>query len=119
MIISLFINKGCNEFGTDFKKLDAKLKLGDKSFNCPCKEHVTGITCNMCKKGYHGFSLDEDKGCLKCSCSKNGTLNELENCDSVSGQCVCKLDVESVLCDDCKAGFYQLRVFIIIFLMFI
>jgi hypothetical protein len=63
----------------------------------------------LCKKGYHGLGSDDENGCSACACSINGTLNELDNCNSESGKCECKLFVESKNCDECKPGFYGLK----------
>ena len=80
-----------------------------KQFACPCKEYVTGQTCNQCKKGYYSLGSDIDRGCLTCTCNLNGTLNELDLCDQKTGQCECKHFSESKFCDECSAGFYSLK----------
>lgn len=77
---------------------------------CPCKEYVTGRQCDKCKDRYFGLGNDPEKGCSKCECNRDGTLNELELCDLNSGQCVCKLFVDATSCNECKPGFFSLEV---------
>lgn len=75
---------------------------------CPCKETVTGRQCDKCKDRFYGLGTDTEKGCSPCECNRNGTLNELDICEQNSGQCQCKLFVDSTACNDCKPGFFNL-----------
>ena len=76
---------------------------------CPCKETVTGRQCDKCKDRFYGLGTDGEKGCSACECNRNGTLNELDICEQNSGQCQCKLFVDSTACNECKPGFYNLE----------
>jgi laminin alpha 3/5 len=76
---------------------------------CPCKKYVTGRKCDKCKDGFTDLDEKKDDGCSACQCSRDGTLNELDLCDQISGQCQCKLFVDSIGCDECKSGYYSLK----------
>ncbi|CAF0881627.1 unnamed protein product, partial [Brachionus calyciflorus] len=89
---------GCNK--------DLKMEQG---IRCPCKETVTGRQCDKCKDRFYGLGTDFEKGCSACECNRNGTLNELDICEQNSGQCQCKLFVDSTACNECKPGFYSLE----------
>ena len=75
---------------------------------CPCREHVTGRQCDQCKDGYYGLDKDNSEGCSLCTCSRDGSLNELNLCEQNGGQCHCKQSVSSLSCSECKSGTYNL-----------
>lgn len=46
-----------------------------------------------------------------CACNTDGTVGGASDCDTMSGQCVCKANVNgdaSRVCDMCKEGFFNL-----------
>lgn len=43
-----------------------------------------------------------------CGCETSGSLNNQPRCDSSSGSCSCKLNVEGRQCDKCKPGYFDL-----------
>lgn len=49
-----------------------------------------------------------------CNCDPSGSLSELCNTDPNNsigmGQCTCKKNVEGKNCNQCKDGFYNLRI---------
>ena len=47
-------------------------------------------------------------GCEPCLCQTRGTVNGSLHCDVTSGQCLCKDNVDGMLCDKCKYGFYNM-----------
>jgi laminin, alpha 3/5 len=77
--------------------------------NCPCKLHVTGRQCDRCKPRYYGLGSNYENGCSSCECSPIGTLNQLDVCDTTSGQCLCKDFAISKSCNQCKPGTYNLN----------
>lgn len=77
---------------------------------CPCKVFVTGKQCDKCKERYYGLGLNSTTGCSPCDCSRDGTLNELDICDQLTGQCTCKQFAGSLNCGECAAGTYKLMV---------
>lgn len=50
--------------------------------------------------GYANISL----GCPACSCNISGSIENF--CDRITGQCLCKMGVEGLQCDECIEGFY-------------
>lgn len=52
--------------------------------------------------GYANISLD----CAPCNCNKSGSIETF--CDTHTGQCPCKIDVEGLQCDICVDGFFGL-----------
>ena len=70
---------------------------------------MIGRKCDKCKDRFFGLDASKEGGCSACECNRDGTLNELDLCDLVSGQCQCKLFVDSVGCHECKSGFYSLK----------
>lgn len=69
---------------------------------CRCKERVTGRTCNVCKDLYWNLNINNPNGCEDCRCNRIGTVSNVGNCESASGQCVCKANVYGRGCDTCK-----------------
>ncbi|XP_049327763.1 laminin subunit beta-3 [Astyanax mexicanus] len=72
---------------------------------CVCKANVEGPRCDRCKPGYYGLNPSNPLGCSKCSCSASGSLSSV--CDAVTGQCVCRPNMQGVSCDRCAAGFWN------------
>lgn len=52
------------------------------------------------KIGYANTTLD----CAPCDCNFDGSVEEL--CDTITGQCTCKLGVQGLKCDQCVEAFY-------------
>ncbi|KAI1289518.1 Laminin subunit gamma-1 [Halotydeus destructor] len=77
---------------------------------CNCKQGVEGQRCDRCEANYHTFPRNkDDDGCQFCACNVAGSYNNTASCDSFSGQCRCKLNVEGPKCDQCKPGFFDLQ----------
>ena len=47
--------------------------------------------------------------CISCQCNTAGTLNESTLCNTTSGDCICKQNVQGSDCDECKPGFFSLQ----------
>ena len=47
--------------------------------------------------------------CISCQCNTAGTLNDSTLCDTISGVCNCKQNVQGSDCDECKPGFFSLQ----------
>ncbi|KAG1696659.1 Laminin subunit alpha [Nymphon striatum] len=76
---------------------------------CECKERVTGRICNTCKPLYWNLRANNPLGCEDCDCHKQGTIGGLNICDGITGQCMCKPNVQSRRCDTCLDGTYRLE----------
>ncbi|KAM3872975.1 laminin subunit beta-4 [Diretmus argenteus] len=76
-----------------------------------CQHDRMGPQCEQCRPFLYQDpqrSLDDPRGCIPCDCDPVGSQgNGL--CDPVSGQCVCKENVEGQRCDRCKYGFFGLK----------
>lgn len=76
---------------------------------CECKRHVTGRICHQCQILYWNLKANNPDGCEDCNCYGPGTLGGLGICDGITGQCMCKPNVASRQCSECKDGTYQLE----------
>ncbi|EGW09988.1 Laminin subunit alpha-2 [Cricetulus griseus] len=66
-----------------------------------CKPGTTGRYCELCADGYFGDAVDA-KNCQPCHCNTNGSFSEL--CDTRTGQCECRPNVQGRRCDECKVN---------------
>ncbi|KAF6021666.1 LanB2 [Bugula neritina] len=66
---------------------------------------VTGPKCDRCEANYYDFGT---YGCRPCGCVEAGSFDNTPYCDSVTGQCNCKMNVEGQDCGTCKPGFFNL-----------
>ena len=76
---------------------------------CRCKVKVEGHDCDTCKPDAFSFGASAADGCLACSCDTRGTVDGSATCDATSGQCACKLNVQSLKCTACKTGSFGLN----------
>ncbi|CAH1391978.1 unnamed protein product [Nezara viridula] len=76
---------------------------------CQCKSRVTGRKCKECKPLYWNLQYYNPLGCEECNCNADGIIGGVGVCDSKSGQCLCKENVESRGCDTCVDGSYNLQ----------
>ncbi|KAM4770863.1 usherin [Rhinophrynus dorsalis] len=66
---------------------------------CICQDSsVTGQNCDKCSDSFFGFDSEIGR-CRPCNCNAAGATNG--TCHSVSGQCLCKLLVRGLRCDQC------------------
>lgn len=61
-----------------------------------CQHNTDGRNCERCLPGYWGTATSQ-KGCEPCNCDSSGAVDN--KCDSVTGQCNCKLHVKGRNCD--------------------
>ncbi|XP_052025259.1 LOW QUALITY PROTEIN: laminin subunit alpha-2 [Apodemus sylvaticus] len=71
-----------------------------------CKPGTTGRYCELCADGYFGDAVDA-KNCQPCRCNINGSFSEI--CDSRTGQCECRPNVQGRQCDECKPETFGLQ----------
>lgn len=97
----------CNPAGlvAEFGGCD-KVEIGKL---CECKERVKGRICNQCKDLYWNLQMNNPYGCEDCRCNQNGTISRIGICDTVTGVCMCKTNVQGRTCDMCKPNTYQLN----------
>ncbi|XP_008557031.1 laminin subunit alpha [Microplitis demolitor] len=76
---------------------------------CQCKDRVQGRICNQCKPLYWNLQQANPDGCEDCNCNIPGVIGSIGECDTKSGQCICKPGVTSRACDQCVDGTYNLE----------
>ncbi|XP_075526904.1 agrin-like isoform X2 [Dermacentor variabilis] len=85
----------CNRLGSLAATCDAL------SSQCACKPGVGGQRCDRCLAGYWGLHRIADgvNGCSPCQCSPLGSVRD--DCEQMTGRCVCKHGVQGMKCTEC------------------
>ncbi|XP_058793471.1 agrin-like isoform X2 [Phymastichus coffea] len=85
----------CNRLGSLSDTCDPK------DGQCECRPGVGGLKCDRCKPGYWGLSkVDKGhQGCIPCGCSLFGSVRE--DCEQMTGLCVCKPEIAGKKCTIC------------------
>ncbi|KAG8193223.1 hypothetical protein JTE90_005570 [Oedothorax gibbosus] len=89
----------CNRLGSFGLTCDPATK------QCFCKPGVGGPRCDRCDPGYwglHKITEDTNDGCTPCSCNLYGSVRD--DCEQMTGRCVCKPGILGMKCDECPAG---------------
>ncbi|XP_042299087.1 laminin subunit alpha-1-like isoform X2 [Sceloporus undulatus] len=74
---------------------------GVNDFHCDaCIIGYEGQYCERCSPTYYGDPKSPGGSCQQCHCNPDGSVHN--NCDHISGQCVCKQGVAGWLCDECE-----------------
>ncbi|XP_014485447.1 PREDICTED: laminin subunit alpha isoform X2 [Dinoponera quadriceps] len=76
---------------------------------CQCKNRVEGRICNQCKPLYWNLQPYNPDGCEKCQCNPSGVIGGIGECDTKTGQCICKPGVTDRECSRCVDGTYNLE----------
>lgn len=72
---------------------------------CPCKLHVQGRQCDVCKDDYFRLFANNTDGCTFCDCDPGGAVSSV--CDKLSGQCSCRSsNIINTSCNSVLPGFY-------------
>ncbi|XP_038249040.1 laminin subunit alpha-1 [Dermochelys coriacea] len=70
-------------------------------FHCDaCLIGYEGQYCERCSLGYYGNPEMPGGSCQQCQCNPSGSIHN--NCNPISGQCLCKQGVTGQLCDACE-----------------
>ncbi|CAL4097372.1 unnamed protein product, partial [Meganyctiphanes norvegica] len=71
---------------------------------CNCRPGVGGARCDRCSPGYWGLQTIHHGhgGCRPCGCSLFGSVRD--DCEQMSGQCVCKPGIRGKKCNLCPEG---------------
>ncbi|XP_025268706.1 agrin isoform X5 [Camponotus floridanus] len=69
---------------------------------CECRPGVGGLKCDRCMPGYWGLPKISEghQGCIPCGCSLFGSVRE--DCEQMTGRCVCKPDIQGQKCTICN-----------------
>ncbi|EMP33411.1 Laminin subunit alpha-1 [Chelonia mydas] len=76
------------------------LKDGHDFYCDACLTGYEGQYCERCSLGYYGNPEMPGSSCQQCQCNPSGSIHN--NCDHISGQCLCKQGVTGQLCDACE-----------------
>ncbi|XP_014209765.1 laminin subunit alpha isoform X2 [Copidosoma floridanum] len=75
--------------------------------SCDCKPGYYGARCESCAAGYYGRPDVLGDVCKVCECSGNINTNEIDSCDSVTGECLrCLNNTYGAACNLCAPGFF-------------
>ncbi|CAG0890931.1 unnamed protein product, partial [Cyprideis torosa] len=71
---------------------------------CPCRNGIGGLRCNRCLPGFWGIRQIQfgKDGCAPCACSAFGS--DRDDCEQMTGRCVCRRGVTGDKCDQCPFG---------------
>ncbi|XP_067139294.1 agrin-like isoform X3 [Centruroides vittatus] len=85
----------CNRLGSYDQSCDPVTK------QCPCKPGVGGLRCDRCEPGFWGLHkiAEGSTGCIPCECSLDGSVRD--DCEQMTGRCVCKHGIQGMKCDVC------------------
>ncbi|CAK1540067.1 unnamed protein product [Leptosia nina] len=85
---------GCNRLGSVSDQCD-------DSGQCVCRPGVGGLKCDRCEPGYWGLPRigSGHTGCIPCGCSAFGSVRE--DCEQMTGRCVCRSGVQGQKCTVC------------------
>ncbi|XP_061708931.1 agrin-like isoform X5 [Cydia pomonella] len=85
---------GCNRLGSVSDRCD-------ESGQCACRPGVGGQKCDRCEPGYWGLPRigSGHTGCIPCGCSAFGSVRE--DCEQMTGRCVCRAGVQGQKCTVC------------------
>ncbi|KAK7067339.1 hypothetical protein SK128_007893, partial [Halocaridina rubra] len=86
-------------------KLGSHEEICDPVTNqCPCKPGVGGTKCDRCEPGFWGLPRIQhgSQGCIPCACSLFGSVRD--DCEQMTGQCVCKPGISGKKCNICPEG---------------
>ncbi|XP_071801736.1 laminin subunit alpha-2-like isoform X1 [Asterias amurensis] len=90
-----------------------------------CTENTAGDKCEHCNDNFFRNPLTDPANndtcvdlmapypcsqyCWPCMCNDNGTVAG-SVCNETDGSCACKVNVQNLLCDECKDTFYNLDI---------
>ncbi|XP_044740905.1 agrin-like isoform X2 [Chrysoperla carnea] len=88
---------GCHRLGSYDDTCDPE------SGQCHCRPGVGGLKCDRCEPGYWGLPKISvgHHGCLPCGCSTFGSVRD--DCEQMTGRCVCKPDIQGQKCTVCTS----------------
>uniref|UniRef100_A0A2A4IXP1 Agrin n=1 Tax=Heliothis virescens TaxID=7102 RepID=A0A2A4IXP1_HELVI len=86
---------GCHRLGSVNEQCD-------EEGQCACRPGVGGLKCDRCEPGYWGLPRigTGHTGCIPCGCSAFGSVRE--DCEQMTGRCVCKPGIQGQKCTVCS-----------------
>ncbi|XP_074109510.1 agrin isoform X2 [Cotesia typhae] len=94
-------NAGCPSLCNCNKLGSISDTCNPESGQCECKPGVGGLKCDRCMPGYWGLPKISEghQGCIPCGCSLFGSVRE--DCEQMTGRCVCKPEIQGQKCTIC------------------
>ncbi|KAL3289355.1 hypothetical protein HHI36_022791 [Cryptolaemus montrouzieri] len=88
---------GCNKLGSFSDS------CAPENPQCKCRPGVGGQKCDRCEPGYWGLPKISSGhlGCIPCGCSAFGSVRE--DCEQMTGRCVCRPGVQGQKCTICTS----------------
>ncbi|CAH0561782.1 unnamed protein product [Brassicogethes aeneus] len=88
---------GCNKLGSYSEICDPETQ------QCRCRPGVGGSKCDRCEPGFWGLPKISSgyRGCIPCGCSSFGSVRD--DCEQMTGRCVCKPGVQGQKCTVCTS----------------
>ncbi|GFW86532.1 hypothetical protein TNCV_4333161 [Trichonephila clavipes] len=88
----------CNRLGSYSSTCDPV------TMQCPCKPGVGDLRCDRCEPGFWGLHKisEGSSGCSPCDCDQYGSVRD--DCEQMTGRCVCKHGIQGMKCNICPAG---------------
>ncbi|XP_026320027.1 agrin-like isoform X1 [Hyposmocoma kahamanoa] len=86
---------GCHRLGSETEHCD-------ETGQCVCRPGVGGQKCDRCEPGFWGLPRigTGHMGCIPCGCSAFGSVRE--DCEQMTGRCVCKPGIQGQKCTVCS-----------------
>ncbi|KAG8228152.1 hypothetical protein J437_LFUL002806, partial [Ladona fulva] len=97
----------CDPRGVKDSEVDCELQPTGEM--CQCKKNVIGHICDECKSRFWNIQKSNPDGCEDCDCHLPGVVGGIGECNSITGQCQCKVYVDSPKCKECKNGTFNLQ----------
>lgn len=75
--------------------------------SCSCLPGYYGARCETCIAGYYGNPEVYGDFCKPCECSGNIDTNQVDSCDSITGECLhCLNNTYGQACNYCAPGYF-------------
>ncbi|XP_023289722.1 laminin subunit alpha, partial [Orussus abietinus] len=75
--------------------------------SCDCLPGYYGARCESCTGGFYGNPESFGDFCKPCQCSGNIDTNEIDSCDTITGECLhCLNNTYGEACNLCAPGFF-------------
>eukprot|EP00795_Rhopilema_esculentum_P010926 gene10926-19760_t len=91
---------GCSSIGS----FNGSYTCHQVTGQCNCKPSINGITCDICRDGFHTFPNTTDGQCKRCVCDIGGAYSNV--CNKTSGSCYCRSNIEGMSCDSAVNGYF-------------